>query len=154
MDITWTRKKECGSEGMTHRASITLPSGEELHLRVDSPAKGHWHVRGWRAGTFCLYREDTTVKGARGQAEDFAAELITKLTAEQLPAALTGLSETAEVATESLRQIEFRQSLAAATELVKAARARVQFRRDTCGCRHPLHTMRCGFGGTVTVLSR
>lgn len=36
---------------------------------------------------------------------------------------------------------------------VQAARDRVQYRKDTCGCRTPLHTMRCGVGGRARVIS-
>jgi len=40
-----------------------------------------------------------------------------------------------------------------AIERVQAARDRVQMRKDTCGCRTPLHTMRCGVGGRARVIS-
>lgn len=51
-------------------------------------------------------------------------------------------------ATESLSR------MAAAVERVQAARDRVQMRKDTCGCRTPLHTMRCGVGGRARVISK
>ena len=40
-----------------------------------------------------------------------------------------------------------------AVAMVQAARDRVQLRKDTCGCRTPLHTMRCGVGGRARVIS-
>ena len=43
--------------------------------------------------------------------------------------------------------------MTAAIERVQAARDRVQMRKDTCGCRTPLHTMRCGVGGRARVIS-
>ena len=43
--------------------------------------------------------------------------------------------------------------MTAAIERVQAARDRVQLRKDTCGCRTPLHTMRCGVGGRARVIS-
>ena len=43
--------------------------------------------------------------------------------------------------------------MAAAVERVQAARDRVQLRKATCGCRTPLHTMRCGAGGRARVIS-
>ena len=50
-------------------------------------------------------------------------------------------------AAESMRR------MTAAIERVQAARDRVQLRKDTCGCRTPLHTMRCGVGGRARVIS-
>lgn len=44
--------------------------------------------------------------------------------------------------------------MVSAVERVKAARDRVQIRKDTCGCRTPLHTMNCGVGGRVRVVTK
>uniref|UniRef100_A0AAU7GYN2 Uncharacterized protein n=1 Tax=Streptomyces phage Geonosis TaxID=3158856 RepID=A0AAU7GYN2_9CAUD len=51
-------------------------------------------------------------------------------------------------AAESMRR------MTAAIERVQAARDRVQLRKDTCGCRTPLHTMRCGVGGRARVIAK
>ncbi|USH45425.1 hypothetical protein SEA_ASIS_50 [Streptomyces phage Asis] len=69
--LTWTKKKESGSEGLTHRATATI-NGESWSFAVDSPRKGHWVARAWRDGDFALYREDRTMKGAKQQAQDYA----------------------------------------------------------------------------------
>lgn len=60
--------------------------------------------------------------------------------------AMAGLAPVVVDADESFRR------MTAAIERVQAARDRVQFRKDTCGCRTPLHTMRCGVGGRARVI--
>ena len=80
--LTWTAKKEWGSVGMTHRAQITLDNGDTWRFVVDSPRKGVWTARGWRAdadqtaagrtGDMVFYREDTTMKGAKAQSQAHA----------------------------------------------------------------------------------
>lgn len=82
--LTWTAKKEWGSVGNTHRAQITLDNGDQWSFVVDSPRKGVWVARGWLkdredvaagrsgSGDMKLYREDTTMKGAKAQAQAHA----------------------------------------------------------------------------------
>ncbi|ALO79362.1 hypothetical protein [Streptomyces phage phiSAJS1] len=95
--LTWTAKKEWGSVGNTHRARITLDNGDQWSFVVDSPRKGQWVARGWvltaqdvkdgrtGSGDMRLYREDTTMKGAKAQAQSrvvsVAAWLATSWTA-------------------------------------------------------------------------
>ena len=79
--LTWTAKKEWGSVGNTHRASIILDNGDQWSFVVDSPRKGQWVARGWLktredvaagrsgSGDMRLYREETTMKGAKAQAQ-------------------------------------------------------------------------------------
>lgn len=79
--LTWSAKKEWGSVGMTHRADVTLDNGDRWSFVVDSPYKGLWIARGWQltaqdaadgrtgSGDMKLYREDTTMKGAKAQAQ-------------------------------------------------------------------------------------
>ncbi len=63
--LTWTSSTEWGSVGKTHRATAN-----GWKYVVDQPRKGYWVLRGWDAdGNFGLYREDTTMKGAKAQAE-------------------------------------------------------------------------------------
>ena len=69
--LTWTKKKEWGSEGLTHRATTTI-NGESWSFAVDSPSKGQWAARAWRDGDMVLYREDRTMKGAKQQAQEHA----------------------------------------------------------------------------------
>ncbi|AKA61719.1 hypothetical protein SEA_YDN12_52 [Streptomyces phage YDN12] len=79
--LTWTKKKEWGSEGLTHRAAATI-NGESWTFTVDSPSKGQWVARAWRDGDFALYREDRTMKGAKQQAQDYADEAATSTCTE------------------------------------------------------------------------
>lgn len=60
----------------------------------------------------------------------------------------TSMAPAVVSATESLAR------MAAAVERVQAARDRVRMRKDTCGCRTPLHTMRCGHGGRARVVTK
>lgn len=69
--LTWTSSKVWGSVGMTHDASTEI-NGEKWAFRVDSPKKGQWVARAWRDGDFALYREDSTMKGAKQQAQEHA----------------------------------------------------------------------------------
>lgn len=71
--LTWTRKKEFGSEGMTHRAIIEI-AGHRHSFAVDSPRKGYWVARGWRDGDMDLYREATTMKDAKAMAQSHAKQ--------------------------------------------------------------------------------
>lgn len=41
---------------------------------IDQPSKGHWALRGWGPYGLFLYREDTTLKGAKAQAADHQAD--------------------------------------------------------------------------------
>lgn len=78
--LTWTRSKQQGSEGMTHRAEITI-DGDSYNFIVDSPRKGYWTARGWNGGTFTLYREARTMKDAKAQAQAYADQ-VARLAAE------------------------------------------------------------------------
>lgn len=69
--LTWTSRKEWGSEGLTHRSETTI-HGERWTFTVDSPSKGQWVARAWRDGDMALYREDRTMKGAKQQAQAHA----------------------------------------------------------------------------------
>lgn len=284
--LTWTSSKVWGTVGMTHRASTEI-NGETWSFTVDSPQKGQWVARAWRDGDMALYREDRTMKGAKGQAQahanyaatstcpecrkigghkldcgtgrsadmaksaergeriglraevtevqdsvviqlvDEGAELLAatedvapdvtgilpggtpvvmdhKVDAERLTAygtelapdvlkkldpaeaqqLMAELEETfphlaewkANVLGSRLKRVgeqmgqmaetmagsmapavvsatEAMAKMSAAVERVQAARDRVQLRKDTCGCRTPLHTMRCGVGGRARVIS-
>ena len=82
--LTWTAKKEWGSVGMTHRATIALDNGDRWSFIVDQPRKGQWTARGFRmdaqdaadgrtgSGDMVFYREDTTMKGAKAQSQAHA----------------------------------------------------------------------------------
>lgn len=82
--LTWSAKKEWGSVGMTHRADVTLDNGDRWSFVIHSPYKGLWIARGWQltaqdaadgrtgSGDMKLYREDTTMKGAKAQAQAHA----------------------------------------------------------------------------------
>lgn len=82
--LTWRSRKEWGSEGNTHRASIKLDNGDLWSFVVDQPRKGQWVTRGWQltaqdaadgrtgSGDMKLYREDRTMKGAKAQAQAHA----------------------------------------------------------------------------------
>jgi hypothetical protein len=129
VELIWTRKKQPGSEGMTHRSSVTLAGGSELVFTVDQPRKGFWVLRSWLDGDMVKYREYTTLSHAKEAAQDYADEA------------------------EPTVRAYAHSVMDRATALVAAARQRVQFRKDTCGCRSPLHTMRCGVGGVVVVAS-
>lgn len=131
MNLTWTRKREWDGVGMTHRADAEI-GGDSYHFQVLSPRAGYWTMTAYKqdGAGMARYREATTMRDAKQLAEDFVAEV------------------------EAAARTEAKSVMDRATALVAAARARVQFRADTCGCRTPLHTMRCGFGGTVTVVSR
>ena len=77
-----------------------------------------------------------------GRATVEAAEVMT-----QLPD-LSPMVPAAREAADSM------QAMADAVALVQRTRQRVQFRKDTCGCPTPLHTMRCGFGGRPVVIRK
>jgi hypothetical protein len=82
--LTWTAKKEWGSEGNTHRASVTLDNGDQWSFVVDQPRKGYWVARGFRkaaadvadgrtgGGDMVFYRESTTMKDAKAQSQAHA----------------------------------------------------------------------------------
>ncbi len=179
--LTWTSSKVWGSVGMTHDATTEI-NGETWAFRVDSPDKGHWVARAWRDGEFALYREDRTMKGAKAAAQAQANYAATSTCTEcrfigghtlscNVPYAETYQvqDETVIVLKDECAQLlkltegmaaivpavdEFSRSLAASIAKVQAARDRVQLRADTCGCKTPLHTMRCGTGGHVRVVTK
>lgn len=62
--ITWTRKKEWGSEGLTHRATVTV-AGDEWKFRLVSPRKGQWRAMGSHSGPKGFYAEARTVADAK-----------------------------------------------------------------------------------------
>lgn len=66
---------------MTHRAATEI-NGETWTFTVDSPSKGQWVARAWRDGGFAMYREDRTMKGAKGQAQEHANYAATQTCAE------------------------------------------------------------------------
>lgn len=74
---------------------------------------------------------------------------VNRVGAQFRKAAETMVTQMAPAAAEAADAV---RSMAAAVTMVQAARERVQFRKDTCGCRTPLHTMRCGIGGQVRII--
>lgn len=140
--LSWTGKKEWGSEGNTYRAEA-----DGWRYCVDSPKKGSWVLRGWGPDDRFLYRDGfTTMKSAKAAAGDHLDEYRAAMqsaldTLKQLPAA------TSKIVAE----------LAALPPLIsnvaKSARAAhwALLRPDGCHCPTPTHTMRCGHGGRPLV---
>lgn len=63
--LTWNRKKEWGSDGMTHRAEATA-GHDKWHFVVDHPSSGGpWQARGWCNEDFAMYAEGRTMRDAK-----------------------------------------------------------------------------------------
>lgn len=146
--LAWTGKKQWGSIGNTYIAHTS----DGWKYAVDQPRKGFWQLRGWGPDGLFLYREDTTMKGAKAQAADHdkdraaaaaeAARVMTELAAAPPVVRYVVVDEVAELLS--------RTSGTAAQhlhELAAALRAPLP-----CDCKSPLHSMRCGAGGRVTVV--
>lgn len=171
--LTWTRKKELGSEGMTHRTAVTI-DGAEHAFTVDSPGKGYWVARGWTNGDMDLYREDRTMRGAKDQVQAYVDQLTRqaaerKADAEAAPdvtgtlpdgRAFTADHKTAPVyaideAAEHLTHMADQLGNYAPTVVERAAKSMRQFGwhlRRRCTCPTPSHRMSCGEGGRVQVV--
>jgi hypothetical protein len=54
-DINWTKRKEWGAVGLTHRLRVVI-GDVEYSFAVDQPVKGQWVGRGWRNGDLFFYR--------------------------------------------------------------------------------------------------
>ncbi|AMD42795.1 hypothetical protein SEA_XKCD426_54 [Streptomyces phage Xkcd426] len=154
-NLTWTSKPNMG-------VSTYHAEADGWKYTVDQPSKGRWVLRGWGPEDKFLYRDGfTTMKAAKAEAADHLAAWqpiaeMKKLVDPDAVAAATRVgTELAKIAPAMAKLgpvvDEAAATIARATALVRAARDRVQFRKDTCGCPTPLHTMRCGVGGRVLV---
>lgn len=173
--LTWTRKKEWGSEGMTHRASVTV-AGVETKMQVLSPRAGYWTLTAWADEKVSRYREASTMRDAKQLAEDYVTELESAARTEAVEQAGAVVGAAIE---------DMQRELAAAEPVIRGCAA--EFRRfaeqviesyaaplrditpedwahaaelldslgiEHCDCPTPLHTMRCGAGGHVAVARR
>lgn len=142
--LTWRTKDEWGTIGLTHRTEST-----GWKYVADQPRKGFWQLRGWGPDGLFLYREDTTMKGAKAQAVGHvkdraaaaaeAARVMDELTAA--PPVFVAIDE------------GFQVLGALASSAIPAFRA-LAVTLQPCGCKTPLHTMRCGAGGYVKISRR
>lgn len=187
--LTWSAKKEWGSVGNTHRARITLDNGDQWSFVVDQPRKGVWTARGWLkdredvaagrtgGGDMVFYREDTTMKGAKAQAQAHAnlAQTSTcdecrKVIGHKLDCG-TGRAADAERTKGqrvTLRAVdEAGQILAGVRDGMAKMAGPVQevaktfrtvwhnMRRPAgCSCPTPTHRMSCGAGARPVVISK
>ncbi len=145
--LTWKGSKQWGSIGNTYIAHTS----DGWKYAVDQPRKGFWQLRGWGPDGLFLYREDTTMKGAKAQAAGHvsdraaAAAEVARLAAAGDPVLNAPVFAAVDEGFELLAGGS-RTGTAAMYALAAALRHR------TCGCKTPLHTMRCGAGGRVTVV--
>lgn len=146
--LAWTGKKQWGSVGNTYIAHTS----DGWKYAVDQPRKGFWQLRGWGPDGLFLYREDTTMKGCKAQAADHvkdraaaAAEAARVMTELAAAPPVVPVDEGAQVLADAGRLA----GPAAAAMLRLTAALNVP---QPCGCKTPLHTMRCGAGGRATVV--
>lgn len=66
--LIWTSRKEWGSLGNTHRASF-VADGVQWSFAVDQPRNGFWVLRAWRDGVACLYRDASTARACKAEAQ-------------------------------------------------------------------------------------
>lgn len=141
-NLTWTSKPVM--DVSTYHAE-----SDGWKYTVDQPRKGRWVLRGWGPGCKFLYRNGyTTMKAAKSAAEDHHTGKAAERAGAGLAQVAPALAKMAPVVSEAAA------SMARAVQMVQAARDRVQFRKDTCGCKTPLHTMRCGVGGRAVVIQK
>lgn len=73
--ITWTKKREWGSQGYTYRAVIQLPvSLDEIRLVVYKPGgQHHWVAQAWVDGNHAMHRDGHTLADVKDQAARWLA---------------------------------------------------------------------------------
>lgn len=142
--------------GLAHRAEVEI-NGENWTFHIGQPVKGQWTARGWRGEVFALYREGTTLKAMKAEAQAFADYAATQTCsdcknigghrgdcvrlagagrlAEQLSGRMICIAPAVKAAAASLRQMAdgFRKPL-------------------PCNCPTPTHRMSCGVDSTPKVV--
>lgn len=150
IQLDWTSRTVWGSVGKTHHAGVTLANGDDVRLTCDQPRKGYWVLRGWVNGEFTVFREDTTLKGVKGQATSFINAMAASLA--EIREAADAASTPEEAADGDLTALQPVPARLVQHDPAKATRAVLwlQWRqRRTCPCPTPLHTMRCGQGAAA-----
>lgn len=98
-DINWTKRKEWGAQGLTHRLHVVI-GDDEYSFAVDQPSKGQWVGRGWRNGDLFFYRDSNgaprTLAGMKELVERQVCEL--KIKAAELATREDSLIEDASMA--------------------------------------------------------
>lgn len=152
VELTWSSKREWGSEGLTHRATAEI-NGEQWKFEVQQPVKGTWTVRGWRDGDFAFYRGPVpTMREAKRLTKEWA-NVVRTSTCPECRKVLghkmdcwTGRAAAERAATVRRAAAE---GVAALDGFVKAFRKPLP-----CGCPTPTHRMSCGEQARPQVVAR
>lgn len=170
--LTWTAKAEWGSEGRTHRTTVTI-CGDTWSFWILQPRKGEWRAQGRRETGHGFYSEGKTLAALKAEVTDFVTRAATETctSCRKVSGHLVDCPVYIELSVERSRQLGERTGMRgvgpafrkvtmdlAGTSPAVSAAARSLLRlvwmsRRTCSCPSPVHRMSCGADSTPKVVS-